>query len=430
LNIWLIQPGESLPLTENVKPMRTAFLAEELVRRGHTVVWWASAFDHFRKTWLFEDDAEVALGPRLSIIALKGRAYRSNVSLRRFLDHRIIARKFRMRAVLQPRPNVVVAATPPYDLAYEAVRYAKAGGIPCVVDIRDEWPDLFLSVLPKIARPAGRVLLARDFRMIRYALSNASGLVSMMDSLLDWGLGYAGRDRGPADRIFYLGAGKKAHPDDPSARSGAAADAAAVPEAVRAPAAARTSDLPKLEFLDSLGDKFIVTFVGTFVQNNDPSILIDCAKRLADLPIHFVLAGDGDLLPRVKRLAAGLSSVSFPGWLGEAEIDSLLARSHAGISPTPVVRDAFPNKVFAYAAAGLPVLTAFQGSLRDLLRRREFGFYFPPGDAGALAACIRNLYENKPLYAKMAANVRLVFDELFDADKIYKEYADYVERLA
>lgn len=410
MNIWLIQSGETLPLTESVKKMRTALLAEELVHRGHTVVWWASAFDHFQKRWLFDEDAEVALGPQYSIVALKGRKYTSNISLRRFLDHRTIARKFRRRAALRPRPDVVVAATPPHDLAYEAVRYAKAHGIPAVVDIRDEWPDLFLNVLPKIARPAWRVFLARDFRMIRSALAGAAGLVAMMDSLLTWGLAYARRERGPDDRVFYLGGKKKPLPDrEPAVRAAAS---------------------PKLAFLDALGGKFIVAFIGTFVRNNDPSILVECARRLADRPVHFVLAGDGDLRPRIEARAAGLPNVTFPGWLDEAEIDALLARSQAGVSPTSQVREAFPNKVFSYAAAGLPVFTAFQGSLRELLAAREFGFYFPPGDAEALAAGLDSLLENKALYAKMAANSRRVFDELFDADKIYAEYADYVEHMA
>jgi len=410
MNVWLIQPGEALPLEAGAKKMRTAFLAEELIRRGHTVVWWASAFDHFQKRWLFAEDTEIALGPRYSIIALKGRKYARNVSLSRFLDHRIIARKFRRRAALRPRPDVLVAATPPHDLAYEAVRYAKSHGVPALVDVRDEWPDLFLSVLPRIARPAGRLLLARDFRMIRYALANADGLAAMMDSLLEWGLAYACRNRGPDDGVFYLGGKKKPLPD------GAPAD--------------RTFAFPKLAFLDALGGKFIVAFVGTFVRNNDPSILVECARRLADRPIHFVLAGDGDLRPRIEARAAGLPNVTFPGWLTEAAIDAFLARSHVGVSPTPLVREAFPNKVFSYAAAGLPVLTAFQGSLRELLAAREFGFYFPPGDAEVLSAELRNLLENEALYAKMAANARRVFDELFDADKIYAEYADYVERLA
>lgn len=46
MNIWLIQIGEILPLEEKAKKMRTALLADKLVERGYSVLWWTSAFDH------------------------------------------------------------------------------------------------------------------------------------------------------------------------------------------------------------------------------------------------------------------------------------------------------------------------------------------------------------------------------------------------
>jgi glycosyltransferase involved in cell wall biosynthesis len=418
LNIWIVQPGETLPLTDKIKKMRMGILAKELVFRGHSVCWWASAFDHFKKVWLFENDTEVALQPRLTIIAIKGRKYTKNVSLSRFIDHRIIAHKFHLRAVQMSRPDIIIAATPPYDLAYEAVRFATDRRIPIVVDIRDEWPDLFLKILPKMARLPVRLLLSREFWMIENALTKASGLIAMMDSLLEWGLAYARRERGPNDKVFYLGGTRKAFMDAAENRRTADHFGGSIPAH------------PKISFLGALSDKFIVVFVGTFVKNNDPTVLIECAKRLAGLPIHFVLAGDGDLFPQIKLLSRGLANMTLPGWLDEPEIDILLARSQVGVSPTSQIRDAFPNKVFSYIAAGLPLLSAFQGNLKDLLQAREFGFYFPPRDAEVLAVHVKKLFEDQDLYAKMSANARRIFEEMFDAEKIYSEYADYVEQTA
>jgi len=39
MNIWLITIGEILPIKEDTRKGRTAFLAEKLAERGHNVLW-------------------------------------------------------------------------------------------------------------------------------------------------------------------------------------------------------------------------------------------------------------------------------------------------------------------------------------------------------------------------------------------------------
>jgi hypothetical protein len=45
MNIWLMQTGEQIPIRNGVRKMRKALLADKLFERGHSVFWWASAFD-------------------------------------------------------------------------------------------------------------------------------------------------------------------------------------------------------------------------------------------------------------------------------------------------------------------------------------------------------------------------------------------------
>ena len=56
MHIWLIQIGEPLPLGNRTRLMRTGLLAEQFLARGHTVLWWASAFEHHRRTMLADRD--------------------------------------------------------------------------------------------------------------------------------------------------------------------------------------------------------------------------------------------------------------------------------------------------------------------------------------------------------------------------------------
>jgi len=403
MNIWLIRTGEFLPLKENVKKMRTAILAEKLIERGHSVLWWASAFDHFKKKWVFKRDTDLKIKKGLRIIALKGLGYKGNISFSRFIDHRIIASKFRKLARKIQRPDIVIASTPPYDLAFQAVRFGRDSNIPVLVDIRDEWPDLFLSVVPEAHRKFFRILLAGEFRLIKKAMRLADGLIAIMESLLHWGLRYAGRSVSLKDKLFYLGS-KRTICNNERGKN--------------------------LNFLDSIRNRFIIVFIGTFGQNNNPSILIDCAEKLIDYNICFVLAGDGELFNEIQARSSALPNIILPGWLNQAEMDILLKHSHVGICPAPYIRSAFPNKVFSYLSANLPVILSFHGELKEIIEKYRIGFYSPPSDVDGLVSCIKKLYNERVLYKTMSENACRIFNEKFDADKIYEEYAGHIERIA
>jgi glycosyltransferase involved in cell wall biosynthesis len=298
------------------------------------------------------------------------------------------------------KPDIMVASMPPNDLAHEAVRFAKKQGIPVLVDIRDEWPDLFLHFVPAKLQKIVRLFLFRDFQMIKYALSRADGLIAMMNSLLVWGLGYAGRVKTSFDSVYYLGGKKNS-----------------VPVGLG----------ENLRFMNDVKNKFIITFIGTFVRHNTPLILLECAEKLKDRNIHFVLAGDGELFQEIKERASKLPNVSLPGWLNQSEIYALLQFSHIGICPSAQPRAAFPNKAFTYLSAGLPVISAFSGDLKKLIEEYQIGFYYPPNDSDALVKCIEKLFHDPLMYKKMSENAQSVFEKMFDADKIYDEYAKHIE---
>ena len=403
MNIWLIQIAEPLPITIAVRKMRTALLADKLAERRHSILWWTSAFNHFKKEWVFKKDTDLELTRNIKIRSLKGIGYKKNISISRFIDHRIIARKFRRLAPEILKPDIIITSMPPHNLAFEAVMFAKDNNIPVLVDIRDEWPDLFLNHIPPRLQKVGKIALRRDFSMIKKTMQNANGLIAMMNPLLDWGLNYAKRDKTWRDRVFYLGHKRSIcctnNPDK------------------------------MLKLIEDMRNRFVVTFVGAFVHHANPSILIDCARELVDENIYFVLAGDGDLFAEIKKKSSNLSNVAMPGWLKQSEINTLLEYSDVGVCCMTQIRNAFGNKVFGYLSAGLPILSAWQGDLKDIIEKYQIGFYCPPNDIDALVGCIQKLYDAPTLHKKMSENAIRVFTEMFDADKIYNEYADHIEKI-
>lgn len=404
MNIWLIQTGEPLPLKNDVKKMRSAILADKLTNRGHNILWWTSAFDHFKKDWIFNKDTEIELKEGLKLFALKGFGYKRNVSFSRIIDHRIVARKFRKFAQNKIRPDIIIASMPPHDLAYEVVKFGARNNVPVLVDIRDPWPDIFLDNVHSMLRLFIKMFLCKDFHMIKKTMQKADGLIAVANTLLEWGLLYAKRKKIYTDKVFYLGCKRIINTQSKSYM------------------------ISKL--VDRLTNKFVITFVGTFANYHNPSILVDCAAKLNNSNIQFVLAGDGELFAELKGKISSLNNILLTGWLDQAEINALLRLSSVGVCPTTQNIDLFPNKAFAYLSAGLPVISAFQGDLRDIIEKYQIGFYYPPNDIDALTNCIKKLYNDRNLYKKMSENAHTTFNEICDADKIYDEYARHIEMVA
>lgn len=407
MNIWLIQTGEPLPLDNSAKKMRTAILADELIKRGHSVLWWTSAFDHFKKEWIVKKDTEITINKSYKLFVMKGIGYRKNISISRFIDHRIIAWKFKKLASDLRKPDIIVTSMPTHDLAYQAVMFAEKYDIPVLVDIRDPWPDVFLEPFPEKFQGLIEKLLYRDFQMVKYTMQRADALIAATDMFLQWGLMCAKRQKSLNDRLYPLGYLKNNFSRDIE-----------INENIQA--------LSK-----KLQGKFSMFFVGTISASyHNPSILLEVAEELImNKNIHFVIAGDGELQRQLNKAGSRLPNVTFTGWLNRNEIDFLLHKVAVGVCPAtkPI---SFPtNKTFTYMSAGLPIISAFQGDLKDMIEKHKIGFYYPPNDVDALVNCILTLYNDRELYKQMSENARRIFDEMFDADKIYEEYAEHIEKV-
>jgi len=408
---WLLKISEPIPFTSNVNKGRTAMLADELAARGHEVVWWVSSFDHQKKRMILPDNVETSLGPSIMARSVRGTPYRNNVSLRRYLDHGIIARKFRERAPHLLPPDVIVAAMPDHQLAWEAVAYARRRNIPIVVDIRDPWPDAILDRVPPAVAPLLRAGLFLDFRMLERTLKKADGITSMVTDWLEWGLAKAGRRQTWKDRVFYIGAPREN--------------------------GILTGDVPRslAPIFEQIRGKFVVGFISTFSQVYQPSVIVKAARLLRGSPelrdrIAFLLAGDGQYFAAVRKEAQGLDNVFLPGWVNREEMQAIHSISSVGIVPGNLVTEAFPNKAFGYLSAGLPILTSNDGDLPRMLAEFDAGYHFERGNERQLAELIAKIAASPERRASMAANAQRLFDEKLSAERIYVSFADHIEVVA
>jgi glycosyltransferase involved in cell wall biosynthesis len=402
LNVWLVTIGEPLPLDAGVRKLRTGIVSDHLISKGHKVRWWVSAFEHQRKKMMFDRDQEVFPSDGLILNVLHGCGYDRNISLKRLVDHRIIAGKFRRIAPNCTAPDIIVAAMPCYHLAYEAVRYARERNIPIVVDVRDLWPDIFVGIFESaVLKTLAKVLLYDEYRRLRYLLKHTDSILAMSKGVLQWALHQAHRTPGNLDRVFHLGYNRS-----------------------------RGGKVESPGWLSGREGERVVVYVGTFGASYELPLLVSAARRFHNAgrkDVCFVLAGTGEQEETLRQAISDLPNVVMPGWISTDEIAGLLRRAWLGVIPCRSVVDAMPNKTFEYLSADLPVVSSLEGEMAETIERHAMGLNYRPGDEKGLYQALKTIIDDAALRERMSTNAGCFFYEHGDADKIYDDYAGHIE---
>lgn len=415
MHVWLITIGEPLPTDgPNERLLRTGILAEMLVKLGHEVVWWTSAFDHVRKKHRACQTTTLQVTNDYQLILLYSRGYAINISLKRLLDHRDHTRGFNTVASGKPKPDVILCSMPSIELSLASVQFATAHKIPIVLDIRDLWPDIFVDRASPSARSLARLLLQPLFRDLSWACKHATAITGITEPIVSWGLKYAARSRTTLDRAFPFGYVEKM----PS------------PEEL-----ARSHVFWKEHGIGDGSQEFIVCFFGTIGYQFDLDTVIDAARKLdkSSRNIRFIVCGTGDRLKYYQKRAANLSNILFPGWVGASDIWVLMRSARLGLAPYHNTKDfcsSLPNKSIEYLSAGLPVVYCLNGVLHELLENNDCGVKYVEGDADSLVDVLEGVCDSKDRLNEMAKKSFELYQTKFTAERVYTDMTQYLEVLA
>lgn len=165
-----------------------------------------------------------------------------------------------------------------------------------------------------------------------------------------------------------------------------------------------------------------IVFAGRFVAHKNPSDLVEALSRLAHLPWECVMAGDGEQLESVRRLAArhGLvARIRLPGWVTPEQVLEQLGRGDILVLPS---RSEGLSVVGVQGLAmGLALVLSDAGGNPELVRSGENGFLFPAGDVDALTSALESLLSAPgKLSAFQARSRELAAD--FELGKIVGQY--------
>lgn len=414
MNVWVIQDGEPIPgIDKGAREWRSGILCKTLVASGHEVFWWASTFDHANKRFRFTGPRSLLLDTGLRLRLLHGPGYLRNKSPLRFRHQRVLARHFFFEADRITRPDVIYVSLPTLEFVQKSIAYGQKNAVPVIVDVRDLWPDLYLTMVPISFRPFFRVLLRHEYSKAKKSLKLASGIVAVSEIYLRWAIGLAQRPQNSCDAVFPLGYKS--------------------PDIVKNEVKARKDSLMK--GLGIKPEKCNVCFVGSFGASYDLETVVEAAKILhkhADgEKIQIILAGAGDQEAALRRRADGLPNIVFTGWLDQVSISTVLAYSSAGlVAYKENALQSLPNKPFEYMAAGLPILSSLHGELEDLIKDEAIGLQYQAGDVGSLAIQLVWLSEHPEERKEMGKRSRKLFEERYDADLIYPSLVKHIEFVA
>ena len=184
-------------------------------------------------------------------------------------------------------------------------------------------------------------------------------------------------------------------------------------------------------------DAFEVVYQGLMVAGRGYEEFVQAAKLLpAD--IRLVLRGYGTLEPKLREMIAKENlekKVHFVQPVEVSELISAASSSHVGIVVTRPVnlnfRLSISNKVFEYAAAGLPVILSDVPEHRYLNDKYHFGLILEEVTPECIAKGILYFKEHPEEYKTMAQNALRMFEELNweqESQKLLQIYADVCKK--
>ncbi|PNZ24949.1 putative glycosyl transferase [Staphylococcus petrasii] len=408
MNIWIVSDGEPLPTdSDNVRLRRMGNLTRILDHQGHKVIWFSSNFDHYNKKFRTEEDEVKNLYDRSKLLLLATKGYKKNVSLERFMHFKAFGQKFKHYANNLNKPDLILCTMSPIEVALNVKEYSVANNVPFIIDIRDLWPEIYYEVTPKISHPLIKLLVNRSKQSLSQVLNGTAAVTGVTKGFVNYGLKISGLTPRKYDIPFHT-----AYPKF-------------------------DLDYYKKRFEEFWGeynlnkDDFIVTFVGNFGKQFDLETLEEAIDKIENSNIKFVLCGTGEKYDYFANKYKNEKNVIIPGWVGKDEIASLIATSNIGIAPykdSMNFRLNAPNKFGEYLSASLPILVSVSGIMSELLLENRCGYQYK--SSSDLVSLINKYYESKELQQQHARNARDLFEDSFNAEKVYKDFGKYLETVA
>jgi glycosyltransferase involved in cell wall biosynthesis len=191
----------------------------------------------------------------------------------------------------------------------------------------------------------------------------------------------------------------------------------------------KSSKDPSREIKFNVKDKFVVSYIGAVGYANGLEHLISCASATAaaNLPVHFMLCGDGkerDLLQNEinKYQLTNFSFVPFQNRDGVKDILNVTDAVFISYRPVPVLETGSPNKYFDGLAAGKLIVTNFGGWIKEEIEKTKCGIHVSPSNGTDFVEKIRLFVEDKSLLRSYQNSARSLAENKYSRKALSEKF--------
>lgn len=405
MHIWTISLFEPTPV-DKATPMRFMGLAAAANGLGHRVTHFTSTFRHTSKKQRYEQDHRHQVNSDYELVFIHSKGYTKNISLERFMAHRDFALKLMPVLKARPdRPDVIFISMPPLSTVERVTAWARAEGIPVVIDIIDPWPDSFIRDVPVQGKGAAKVALTPFYNRLKDFLRKVNGLTAISKEYMDWALSFCPGI--PHSAFFYP-----------------ATDLKEVQASIQR----------YKEEANRSGDALRLIYAGSMASSYDIPTICEAAAQLHERrpgQTELLIAGTGPQLPVVEDYMKRIPNLKYLGWVGKEELRQHYAKCDLGlIQHRKNATQSVTYKLFNYLSAGLPVLNSLQSEMVDIIRDNHVGLNNKPEDAVSLVANVEQFLQDQEMLSQYKQNAVAFTGEAGDAPVVYGRMVAFLERVA
>lgn len=384
---------------------RTSYIAELLAKEGFEVDLLTSTFQHWEKQRRDIVDPKYYELP-YEVIFLEEPGYKHNVSPMRIHSENVFARNLDEYLERFGKDyDLIWCQIPPNNIAATAALFAKAQGIPFVVDINDLWPEAMKMV---VNIPIVSDFIFSDFvREAEIAYANATAAVGTSHE-------YANRCMQDIPHLTVYVGGDIARFD--------------------AGVEKHCSSIEKAP------GEFWVTYAGSLARSYDlPTLIEACAlaaplvKESTGKRLRLFILGDGPRRPELEAIANTLedASVTFTGYVDYQVMAAYLSTSDVLVnSLIKTAPQSIVSKIADYLSAGRPILnTGMSKELQGMCEELDFGVNVEPENTPALAGALLALAQDDAGCKRMGENGRKLAEDQFDRPRSYRPIVELVKEL-
>lgn len=411
MKIWLINQYNMPPEYGHLN--RHYNFGKYLKRMGHEPTVFVGSFLHNTNIQMIAGDFVIEKYQNVNYpyYFIKTSDYSSSKLKRVYSMYEFYRNLISAAKALKP-PDVILGSSAHPLAAIAAIRLARKYNSLAIVEIRDLWPESFVSYgIISTKNPLLKILYTCE----KWIYKNADKIVFTMEGGRDYIIeqGWDTKQGGPIDinKVYYINNGVDLEVYNYNKEHYQFED----------------------EDLDSTST-FKVVYTGSIRLVNNVKSIVDTAseiKKLGEKRIKFIIFGEGEDKAILEKYCNdnGLDNIVFKGFIEKKYIPYVLSKSDLNIvhfNQSKIKKyGASLNKMFEYFASGKPTLSDCEFGY-DLIVRYKCGVVIDNASPKEMAREILTVYEMTHFEYKTLCDNALIASKEFDFENLTSKLIDLI----